>query len=356
PVPQPRSSTKSPAPNSGSIHLHTADLCALPTGVSDQIASYRAAISSKAVSRMAFMADLGFHFLASHVQSGSRCQCPCGIRYRGEFAFQKIVRVLVKAPGMPAPDPDVTICRLRPFAKMNQSGRYAIVVRSTFDRVRDRCEADIRLAFFGVRNSLLDIFYLLSVVTPHQEHTGLDPVRLAVVYGGTNLLDGDAALHCIQNPLRPAFRTDPDPEAAQLRQRLRHRFIHPVGAGDAFEGNRKLPAPHLGREFEEPAMVNGKNVIGQPKHFRVIALKYPLDFADHRFRRSAPMRLAIDRVAAPIAAVGAAARRNQRDRAFTVKRAPCLKVFMYVDAFAIRPRLSVEIFDQRSGGRANGIA
>src|SRR6185437_804195 len=56
PVPQPRSSTKLPLLNNGSIRRQTADLCDLPTGVSDQSASYRKAILSKAVALPAVVA------------------------------------------------------------------------------------------------------------------------------------------------------------------------------------------------------------------------------------------------------------------------------------------------------------
>src|SRR2546428_4253485 len=92
-------------------------------------------------------------------------------------------------------------------------------------------------------------------------------------------------------------------------------------------------------------MMDGEDVVGHPGHVGLIAIDEPLELIHDRAWLPAAVRLAEDFVAAPAAMVGAAARRDQRDRAHAVMLAPDLNIAGDIDGLAQRPGLPVEIGD-----------
>src|ERR1035441_708948 len=79
-------------------------------------------------------------------------------------------------------------------------------IRSSFNRIGDGGEKDIRLGGAHMLDGGLDIFHLLSLVTPHQEHASLNPIVPAKLCGPLHLLDGYSALHAVENALGAALR------------------------------------------------------------------------------------------------------------------------------------------------------
>src|SRR5262249_24412711 len=153
--------------------------------------------------------------------------------------------------------------------------------------------------------------------------------------------------HGIQDPLRSTFRADPDTEAAEFGQRIRHAGVQTIGARYALEGDPKPASLHLGGIFEDPAMVDREHVVSHPEHFGRVAAHDPLDFIRYAARRPAAMRLTECRMAAPRAMVGASTGRDDRDRALAVMLAPDFQIPLDLDPLPVRPGLRIEIGDQR---------
>src|SRR6202451_792661 len=153
----------------------------------------------------------------------------------------------------------------------------------------------------------LDIAKLLTLVSPHQEHSRLDSMRFAHRYGGSHFFSGDTALHGIQNALRTALGTNPYAEASHFRPRFDNLRINPTGPRNALERHFQSSPLQFACVLKEPAVVNGENVIGHPRHLGLVSTNQPLEFVGHRRRLPAAMCLAEYFVAAPAAMVGAAA-------------------------------------------------
>ena len=114
---------------------------------------------------------------------------------------------------------------------------YATVVRNTSG-------ADA----LQVVDRRLEVLGLLALVAEHDEHADLDAARLQQARRVLHLLDGHAPVHRVEHPLRAALGADPQPLAAQPRQRVRRVLVEAVGARDALEGHAQ-PAPlHLVRQ------------------------------------------------------------------------------------------------------------
>src|SRR5580704_7329655 len=160
----------------------------------------------------------------------------------------------------------------------------------------------------------LDVLDLLTFITPHQEHAGLNAVTLRQPHGLAYLSHLYAALHRIQHPLRPALRADPDAEAAHLRECGGYRRAETVRARDALKRHANAAALHLRRVSQRPAGMNGEDIVGVPQHVRLITFENPLGFIRHRCDGSPPMGLAERGMAAPAAMIRTAASRDERDR------------------------------------------
>ena len=92
-----------------------------------------------------------------------------------------------------------------------------------------------------------DVFELLALVSPHEEHADLDAVRLRQPAGAAHLLDFHAALHGVEDLLAAALRSDPDAIAAELAQQRHGAFVlQAIGARDGFEGTVNAAALELG--------------------------------------------------------------------------------------------------------------
>jgi len=79
--------------------------------------------------------------------------------------------------------------------------------------------------------------------------------------GLLDLLDLDAAIHGVKNPLGAAFRSDPDAEAAEFGEEVEHLGVETIGPGDAFERNAKATAAHLCGIVTNPFVIDGEDVI-----------------------------------------------------------------------------------------------
>src|ERR1700761_1805730 len=119
-------------------------------------------------------------------------------------------------------------------------------------------------------DSCLYIINLLSFVSPHQEHANLDTLLFAKSGCDSDLFYRYTALHSIKDALRPAFGTDPDSKAVEGCQSSGNTFIYSVGSRDAFKRNSQTAPLHLSRIFEKPAIVDSKDIVCKPKHFRVV--------------------------------------------------------------------------------------
>src|SRR5579884_1552574 len=98
---------------------------------------------------------------------------------------------------MSALNSNVTVSAFVPLAHPNQSGSYSLVIWRSLDRIRNRGETNIRLAFFCMLNGFLYILDFLALVSPHQKHSRLDAMPFAKPHGRTHLLYGYLPLHCV---------------------------------------------------------------------------------------------------------------------------------------------------------------
>src|SRR3954453_2250791 len=157
---------------------------------------------------------------------------------------------------MAARDLELAIARLPPGPRIHQTRGDSVEVRGSLYRIRPGCEEDIRAAALHVIDGGFYVIQLLALVAPHEEHTGLDSVAPAKSHRVTDLLDGNTALHGIENALRTALGADPDAHASELGENRCDRFIDPVGPRNAFERNPQTAAIHLRRVFADPPMMD----------------------------------------------------------------------------------------------------
>src|SRR5258708_5817609 len=102
-----------------------------------------------------------------------------------------------------------------------------------------------------------NVINLLARISPHQKHTHLNPVTLRRIGGPDYLIHLDAALHRVEDALAAAFRTDPDPIATHIGQRLQHLVLHhAVGARYGFEWHAQIAPLELFSIAEKPWMTD----------------------------------------------------------------------------------------------------
>ena len=154
---------------------------------------------------------------------------------------------------------------------------------------------------------------------------------------------GDAPFHGIQDALRTALGADPHPKATHFGEGFDDLRIQPIGARNALERQLQSAPLEFRGVLKKPAVMNGENVIGHPRHFGLVSIDQPLEFVGHRCRLPAAVRLAEYFVAAPAAMVGAAASGDKRHRAHPVMLAPDRQVPRQIDRFARGPRLSIDV-------------
>src|ERR1700733_7612422 len=100
---------------------------------------------------------------------------------------------------------------------------------------------NFRLALADQINGCRDVIDLLAGISPHQEHTHLNAVTLGRFGGPNHLIYRDAAPHRVEDAPASAFRTDPDPIATHIGQRLEYLVLHhAVGARDGFERHTQI--------------------------------------------------------------------------------------------------------------------
>ncbi len=138
-------------------------------------------------------------------------------RLPGSRAAQQIICMRVKGARVPSFDAQITIAAATPVSDIDEARPDTIEIRSTFDRIRNRCEVNVRRQLLDMLNGGLNVFDLLAFVAPHQEHADLNSVLLAKSNRIAHLLNGNAALHGVENALRAALRTDPNAKAAKRR-------------------------------------------------------------------------------------------------------------------------------------------
>src|ERR1700678_4253239 len=196
----------------------TASRCRRPTAERVQSPSYCDASWSKAAITRSPRSC--FDLMEGGPQPLTGGQNSAGIRICSHLGFQKFIRVAIKLFGMPAAKLNLAVRAGFPRANAHQAGRDLIEVRRSFDGIRNGGEKDVGAALLDVIHGGLNVGDLLAFVAPHEEHAGLDAVLFAKRNSLPHLLHLYTALHSVQNALRTAFRSDPDTEASQRRQRF----------------------------------------------------------------------------------------------------------------------------------------
>jgi hypothetical protein len=118
------------------------------------------------------------------------------------------------------------------------------------------------------RFQVADIF---ALVAEHDKLADLDPFGLQQLRFVLNIFDVGFALHGIKNALRAAFGPDPEAGAGQLGQGLDDLIVETVGPADTLEGDFEVALLQLVGEFQEPARVNGENIVGVPELVGLVA-------------------------------------------------------------------------------------
>ncbi len=135
-----------------------------------------------------------------------------------------------------------------------------------------------------------NVFELLTLVSPHEEHAHLDAGSLRQPARVAHLFDFHAALHGVEDLLAAALRSDPDAVAAELAQQRHGAFVlQAIGARDGFEGTMNSTALELGGVGGEPGMADGEDVVGVPDLVGIVAIDDPLHFIGDIGRAAAPV-------------------------------------------------------------------
>ena len=97
--------------------------------------------------------------------------------------------------------------------------------------------------------------------------------------------------------------------------------------------------------------MNRKNVVGIPKHVRVVAPEDPLQFIDHGSRFPPAVRFAVHLVAAPLAFVGASPGGDHGHGSGAMMLTPGFKIALNGNGFAAGPRLPINVGNLRARRR-----
>src|SRR5262249_13171941 len=268
------------------------------------------------------------------------------------FGTKQLVCVLVEVARVPASNSKIAVGTFRPTCSSGGAVGDFVEIWGSADRIGNGGKENIWSCAFHVMNRFLDILHVLAFVSPHQKHSRLNSAGFADSHRVTNLFNGDATLHCIQYALGAAFGTDPDPKTSKLRKEVGHMSIQSIGARNALERNLETASLHFCSKFSEPTVMDGENVIGNPKHVRTITVQYPFELIDDRRRFSAAVRFSVNGMTAPPAIIRTATRGDQRHRAGTVMGSPGLQIPADGNGLAARPGLPVDIGYERSRRRA----
>src|SRR5262245_39203725 len=90
-------------------------------------------------------------------------------------------------------------------------------------------------------------------------------------------------------------------------------------------------------------MTNRENVVGVPNLIWIVAIDDCAHLVGHGCGTAPAMRVTVDGMRAPVAAIGTAASRDQIDTARAVVSLPGVEVQLVIDRLAIRQRQRIEI-------------
>src|SRR5205823_1123700 len=99
-----------------------------------------------------------------------------------------------------------------------------------------------------------------------------------------------------------------------------------IGPGDALERNANLPLLQLRGVGLQPSRVDGEDVVRHPEHVGLVAAQQPFDFIGNTRGRTPAMGEAVHRMTAPLAAIRAPARRDDRKGPAAMMLTPSLDV------------------------------
>src|SRR6185312_71934 len=204
------------------------------------------------------LASLYLYFAPGKAESFSSGLYLRDVGFRRNLTSKQFIGMLIEAPRVASADAKIAIGALIPAGDCHQAMAHSLVVRRTFDWIRNRRKANVWPARLHVLNGLLDIFDFFTVIPPHQKHSGLNAAGFTKVNGGPHLLYPDAALHRVENALGSTFRSNPDAKATKLGERFHYSFIQTVRARNALEWNADATTLYLGSEIEYPAMMNSE--------------------------------------------------------------------------------------------------
>ena len=117
-----------------------------------------------------------------------------------------------------------------------------------------------------------------------------------------------ALVHGVEDLLAAAFGADPGFPAARIAQRLGHARGDEIGAQLDGEGHAAAAFGERGGEFVHPVDAESEDVIGKPDVVGPIVPARWIISAATLARRALQVSIAPDRLRAPVAAEGAAAR------------------------------------------------
>ena len=131
-------------------------------------------------------------------------------------------------------------------------------------------------------------------------------------HGAAHLIDGHPLVHRVEHGLRARLDAHPGLGAAGAPQRRDVLGGHEIGARLTEERQRQpLGGDALG-ERDQPARLEPEDVVAEPEAIGRVALAQQADLRDDVVGRARVIRVAVDRLRAPVALVRAAARRVRR--------------------------------------------
>ena len=174
------------------------------------------------------------------------------------------------------------------------------------------------------------------------------PVRLQESGRLAHLGDRRPLVHRVEDLLGARLDPHPDLLGPGARERLDGRWGHQVDARLHREGDHRVAHGERVGEPLDPAVGEAEDVVGEPDVVGSDGLLQPRHLLGHVRGAALGVARPVERLRAPVAAVGAAARRHDVPRQAPVRLGPRRPVLRLVDEVPGGEREGVEVVDERA--------
>ena len=145
-----------------------------------------------------------------------------------------------------------------------------------------------------------------------------------------DLSHADAFVHGVQNPLRSGFGAHPHFRAPARRRASTVSRVIRSQRDCILNGMCASSASTASANSQRPSRRKRENIVGEPDVVR-LKTSFNCAFPPRPLRRASVIRIPVDRLRAPVAAIRAAAAGNHVQREIAVRLYPRLPVSIHID-------------------------